>query len=122
MNTGVEKAEQQQRESDPDAEEDGQRFVAPVARLHEAQAERAELLGRARRLLTDPLEQADQALVPRSRLGLVRAANHGQFFETALDGAGAARHQGHRARGDDQRPEEECEQGQEHRGHATPRS
>ena len=54
--------------SDADAEEDRQRLVAAVARLHEAQAQRAELLRRARRLLADALQQADQALEPRPGL------------------------------------------------------
>ena len=59
--------EQHQREHHADAEEDRQRLVAAVARLHEPQPQRAQLLRRARRLLADALEQADQALEARLR-------------------------------------------------------
>ena len=63
-----EQREQPQREGDADAEEDRQRLVAAEAGLHEAQPQRAHLLGRARRLLADALEQRDQRLEARLRL------------------------------------------------------
>ena len=56
------KPEQAEREQHADAEEDRQRFVAAVAGLHQAQAQRPHLLGRARHLVADPLEDADQRL------------------------------------------------------------
>ena len=89
-----EQREQRQREYHADAEEDGHRLVAAIAGLHEAQTKRAQLLGRARRLLADALDEAHQPV--HARLGLVvlvANASARQLFEPAIDGDRPIRHQ-----------------------------
>jgi hypothetical protein len=101
-----EQREQREREHHADTEEDRQRFVAPIPGLHEPQPEAAQLLRRARRLLTDPLQQAEDVLEARFLLFLDDIAPGHQLFEPAIDrgrlGHHHERHGGHQHRAEDE--------------------
>jgi len=106
--------EQEQRESEPDAEEDRQRLVLAIAGGDQLLPELAHLRRRPRRHVTDPLERVEHRPAVAGVLGGLLDAATGDFVEPAPDGRREAGRHRHRPRGDEQRGEEKRKQRQQH--------